>query len=654
MLRLAMDRNLHRLALVMLFMVIGLALYGQVILHGEFLFDDFEYIVNNPMIADVLSRGSMSDPRYVGYLSFSLNHAVAGEDPVGFHLFNVLVHIANSLLVFAVAGQLFNILSGFAVPTRMTRQAAFLAALLFLVHPVQTQAVSYITQRFTSLATFFYLLTTWLYLSARIRLERYEGSGRAHAFYALSVLSAVLAMKTKEIAFTIPFMLLLFEALVLNPSKLHHRKRFLYLAPFAAACLIIPLSLLGPDLGISRPDDGIAEVTRAAKLHDLTSYPVLPYFFTQIRVVVVYIRTLLLPVGLRAVYDLPISYTFWDARVIASCMLLLTLAGGAFFLWRKGSAAGKGGESSLAARMIALGIFWFFIALSVESSVIPIKDIIFEHRIYLPSVGFLMAGATLLSHMSERLLRSRGRLLTVGAPVVLLAVPLATGTYVRNEVWTDELKLWQDVVQKSPAKAIGYNNRGVSYAKRGAFESALEDLTKAISFYPKNINERAKWENADLNAENLARVLSSRGDVNIALGNYEQAREDFRKAKQLASMPVDVDSLLRLADGYAKRGAYKHAIEEYNKILQWNPEHIESLNDRANAYSYLGRYDEAVNDFTRIIALDPDFILAYHNRGIALSWTGKSERAIRDFEHACTRGFRPSCESIEVARQGGR
>lgn len=649
----SMRKKRSFIALVFLFAVVGIAVYSQVILHGPFLFDDFEYVVDNPIIADLSPAFLMSDPRQVGYLSFALNYAMGGENPVGYHLVNVLVHIANSLLVLGVVGSLLFILNGFREPLQIHRHAAFFAALLFLVHPVQTQAVSYITQRFTSLATFFYLLAVWSYLAARTRLERDGPSRRAYALYALSLLGALLAVKTKEISFTIPAVLLLFEALVLKDSRFLSR-RFLYLIPFAVTSFIIPLSLLGPGWGLIGHSAGIADITRSEKLFDLTSRPVLPYLYTQFRVVVVYVWTLLMPIRLRVVYDFPVSYRFFDIKVVASFVFLLLVAGGAVYLWRKGSSLQERPDASLAYRTVAIGIFWFFITLSVESSIIPIKDIIFEHRMYLPSVGFLMACAIVILYLSDRLLKKGGYLVTVGSAVLLIAVPLAVEAYVRNDVWTDEVKLWSDVVRKSPEKAIGYNNRGMAFARRGEYQLALEDLNKAISLFPKIVSERAKWENADINPSNMSKTYVGRGDVYSALGDSGRAREDYQRSKRLVSMPVNVDERLALANTYAKRGAYKHAIEEYNQILQWEPEQIDALNDRANAYSYIGRYTEAINDLTRVIALEPDLVLAYYNRGIALAWADKKDRAVADFEYACTKGFQPACESIEVVRRGGK
>lgn len=651
MLRQALHRHRSVIALTMLFTVIGLVLYSQVILKGPFLFDDVEYVVDNPIITDIPSIIGMSDPRQFGYLTFALNYAVGGEDPRGYHLINVLVHVVNGLLVYALVGAVLAALHGSRELPPAFRPAAFLVALVFLVHPVQTQAVSYITQRFTSLATMFYLLAVWCYLAARGRLEAGGPSRRAYVLYAVSLASAVLAMRTKEIAFTIPFALLLLEALALGPSR-YGRRRYLYLIPFGAVSVVIPLALLVPDWGVLGHSTGIAEVTRSEKLNDLTSRPALPYLFTQLRVIIIYLRTLLLPAGLRVVYDLPVSYSFFEARVLASFLALVLFAGGGIALWVRGSASREDADASLARRAAALGIFWFFLTLSVESSIVPIKDLIFEHRVYLPSAGFLLAAVILLLHGAGRLVPPASRLGAAGAIVLLIALPLAVGTFVRNDVWTDEVKLWDDVVAKSPDKPIGYNNRGMAFAKRGDYELALKDLDETISRFPKSSTEMAKWENADMNPGNMSKTYLGRGDVHIVLGNTDLAREDYRTARRLTSMPVDVDDRLVLADRYAKRGAHKHAIEEYNRILEWEPEHIEAMNDRANAYSYLGRYQEAINDLTKVIALDPNYVLAYHNRGIALAWVGKRDRAVRDFEHACAAGFPPACESAEMVRQG--
>lgn len=631
------------------FIIVGLAVYSNVITDGAFLFDDFEYVIGNPIITD-LSSTNISDPRQVGYFTFALNYALGGEDPLGYHLFNIIVHIANGLLLFLLFRTLVTALNNGQETADIHRYSAFLAALIFIVHPVQTQAVSYVTQRFTSLASFFYILAVYLYLKARSRIEQRQ-TWIGH--YAAAIAATVLAMKTKEIAFTLPFILLLFEALVLRWSGLKKR-RFIFLVPFAVTLVIIPLSIFGPDFGLLNPSPGVAGITRVDKIYDLTERSSMQYLFTQFRAIVVYVRTLLLPVSLRVVYDFPVSRKFFDLPVIASFIFLLSFFFAALYSWRKGSSCGDDRQLSVSYRIFALAIFWFFITLSVESSVIPIKDVIFEHRVYLPSVGFFMAGAVVIVHLSERLLRNAVPLARLAVPALFICLPLAFGTYIRNEIWTDEVKLWDDVVQKSPNKPIGYNNRGMALAKRGDYKRAIEDYDRTISYFPKNMSDMLLWENADMTPSNIAKTYAARGDIYAAIGNVEKARADYKRAKDSFVMPVDIDDTLRLADLFVRKGAFIHALEEYNKILQWDPENIKALNDRANTYSRMKRFTEAIGDFTRIIAFDPDFVLAHHNRGIARAWSGDNIGAIADFKKACAMGFEPACESIELVGQQER
>lgn len=644
-----MRNKMSLIAVAFFFFVVGMLIYSNVLLNSVFLFDDFDYVVGNPAITDLYSM-NMSDPRQIGYFTFALNYIIGQDDPFGYHLFNVILHIGNSLLVFLLLQVLLKVIAGGREPSDFHRYSIFLAALIFLVHPIQTQAVSYVTQRFTSLAVFFYIFAVYLFIKARIQQEqRYRWTG----LYVAAIISTVLAMKTKEISFTIPFLLLLIETLVFSRSVLG-KKRFLYLLPFAATLVIIPLSIFGPDWGLLDRGARVAEITRVDKISDLTERSSLNYLYTQFRAVVVYLKTILLPVGLRLIYDFPVSRKFFEPRVVASFLLLVSLFSGALYCWRKGSTILEDMEMYVSYRMVGFGIFWFFITISVESSVIPIKDVIFEHRVYLPSVGFFMSGAFVIMLISDRLLRNVTPLARVIIPSILICVPLSIGTYNRNEVWTDEVKLWEDVIRKSPEKPIGYNNRGTAFAKKGEYLLALDDLNKTILFFPKTREDSEKWENADMSPSNMAKTYTVRGDIYMAMGDVEKARDDYVRAKDQFVTSVNVGETLITADQFVKKGAFIHAIEEYNRILQRDPENINALNDRANTYSRMNRFTEAIGDFTRIIAIKPDFVLANYNRGVAYAWSSNPERALEDFSRACAMGFQNACDSIEIVKQGRR
>lgn len=654
----AIPFNFRIFCLSVIFLVIGLALYSRVISHGTFLFDDAEYVVNNLLITDSVAALTSNDARQLGYLSFALNYAAGGESPFGYHLVNVIIHVINSLLIVLMTNVFFRLMSGGRKLPLWAAYASCFTGLLFLVHPVHTQAVSYITQRFTSLATLFYLLSICLYLVARERQEKNGLSGLSYGLIAISFVSTAAAMRTKEIAFTIPIMLFVMEKLLFRSSQFG-RRRFILLVPFAMSLVIIPLSIFGPELGVIKASSDIADIIRTDKIYDMTQRSPVYYFFTELRAVVVYIRLLIIPVGLRAVYDFRISKTFFEPAVFASFFLLLSLAACGRYLWRKSVAHIEYSERALAFAIAAIGMVWFFVSSSVESSVIPIKDLIFEHRIYLPSVGFFMAFATLIMFWSERcgagcVDDTSGQAHFIKKTIIMsvILLPLAAGTFIRNDVWVNELNFWADVVRKSPNKAIGYGNRAAVYAKSGDYKNAIEDYNRMIAFFPKSMEDLFAWENSDFSPWNMSKAYTGRGNLYVALGDANKAREDFRRAKEVFSMPVDADNLLIDADKYARQKEYRQAIFLYNRILEWDPEHVRALNDRANAYSYLKRFPEAISDFTRVIALEPSYVLAYYNRGVAYAWSGRKNSAIYDFKKACQMGFGPACKSFD-SEDGG-
>lgn len=642
-------RNHIRLLIVILYTTLGLLIYSNILTRGIFIFDDFEYIVGNSLVQS-LSYFNLSDPRQVGYISFALNNAVGGENPFGYHLVNVIIHIMTAVFVFLLADLVSRILNPEEEGINWNMAIAFLSGLIFLVHPLQTQAVSYITQRFTSLSTFFYIVSVYFYLLSRERLEK-DLHNNTYSLYGLSIFVAVLGMKTKEIAFTIPFILALFDFLLFKKS-IYSKRRFFFLVPFVGTLSIIPLSIFGPKWGIIKPGEGVAEITRLDKIYDLLERSPFEYLFTQFKVIVTYIRLLILPINQVVVYDFKVAYSFFESGVILSLSILLTLAGIAFYTWKRAESLSEG---SLEYRLFSLGVAWFFITLTVESSIIPIKDLIFEHRVYLPSIGFIMGTVALIVKLTRKSLPRIRDLYKFIVITALIVTPLSLATYLRNEIWTDELLFWDDVVKKSPNKAIGYNNRGNAYGKLKKFDLALRDLEKTISYFPRDPGKKLTWEEADFTPTNMAKTYMNRGEVYANLGFDELANADFQRARQLLlGAPLNIEETLQKADIYTKHKAYWLAIEEYDKILAIEPYNVDALNDRGNAYSLSGRYKEAIMDFDKALLFNPDFALAYYNRGIAYLWSGDKTKAMNDFTEACSRGFKYACDSMNLIKKGNQ
>lgn len=602
--------------LFVMYALAGLVIYSRVIMQAGFVFDDFEYVVGNQIIQDMsVLLQNFSDPRQFGYFSFALNYWADGENPLGYHLVNVVIHIFNGALVF----YLVQTLLGFCGITGENEDAAKMlfwfpasAGLLFIVHPLQTQAVSYVTQRFTSLAAFFYLFSLVFYFEARRRMSEGSADGRSKLYYVLALLSTVAAMKVKEIAFTLPFVIAIADLLFFKTPQ--DRTRFPYfIAPFIASLVIVPFSILGPEWGFIDSGIGIAETTRKEKILDLTERPVAEYFLTQLRVLLIYIKLIFFPYHQSVVYDVVPSRTFFDIRVMTAFVFHLGLIGAALYSWIRSMKASA--DTAPFLRLIALGIGWFYITASVESSFIPIKDLIFEHRAYLPGIGLILAvlaSIYLMRHKLPVLPEKLDRWLLTA--VFVVSFVLGSVAYARNSVWLSELNLWDDVVEKVPDKAIGYNNRGNIYSREGKYELALADINRTISFFEPHIGKPGTWETSDYSPSNMSKTYINRAATYRALGNIELAFADEQTARNIISMPlIDLEGARKNAEMYFINSDFSNAIEECNRIISMFPNDLNAIN----------------------------------NRGVARLKIGDKNGALEDFKKACAMGLQKSCESMQ-------
>ncbi len=556
-----------------------------------FQFDDIKFIVENPVIRSLgnflssMTAYQYNPRRFVANLTFALNYRFGGYDVAGYHVVNLAIHVINGMLVYALVLLCFR-----SVNARTGSEAALpagdgdgpaialFAALFFVVHPVQTQAVTYIYQRIASLATLFFLLSVTAYAAARLR------SGlRAGGLYLASAAAALLAMKTKEIAFTLPFVIVAYEFIFFGGG---FRKKALFVVPVLLLLAVVPLSVIGSGKSLGML---LSDLDARSRLY--TAMPRWDYLMTELRVITTYVRLLFLPVGQNLDYDYPLSHSLFEPAVFASLLFLVSIAGlGVYFL--KKAAAVEAGPAAARYRVAAFGIFWFFITLSVESSIIPIVDVIFEHRVYLPSAGAftaIAASAFIAAHAAGSS-RPKIRAALIAAfgcvVVVLIGVSLA-----RNAVWADPVSLWQDVVAKSPAKARGYNNLGNAYNRLGMLDKADEAYRTAMS---------------------------------LGQGNDETHND--------------------LGIAYLKSGKFAEAIEEFDRAMELNPKSGKPHNNLGIVYGQIGQLDKAIEEFSRSIALDPGQVDAYRNRGFAYFSKKDFRRALGDYQIACGRGSKASCE----------
>jgi protein O-mannosyl-transferase len=611
-------RNLAGLAIII---ILGIIIYSNSF-GCSFHFDDYRSIVTNKMIrdwTDVKAWWNFSSNRPAGTFSFVLNYHFTGLDVRYWHLVNLVIHLINACLVRWLTLLIFS--SPVLKESRIGKhkeEIAFLTALLFVSHPLATQSVTYIVQRLSSLVAMFYFLALALYLKARLS----DRKTFQFLLFTGSLISAVLAMLTKENAFTLPFAIVLIEMFFLHTKKIPVNfkdiRLILLAAVFLGLLFIIPLKY---SFTIFKPI-----LPYEYNGHTLTS---LHYLFTQFSVIVKYIQLLFLPVNQNFVYDFPVPDTFFETRTLLSFLLLLSLTLLAVFLFKKH-------------RIISFGIFWFFLTLSIESTFIPITDVIVEHRTYLPSFGFCLVLSTgIFGYLWDKY---KGLSWVI---MVIMVIFYSYLTFERNKVWKDEISLWNDNIAKAPHIARPITNRGAVYANLQQWDKAIADYTAAIAINPKfaiaysnrgtAYGNLGQWDRAiaDYSAaigmgSDYARLYFNRGVAYGNLGRWDEAIADYTKAIGIGPNAM-IWSNRGLA--YGNLGQWDKAITDYSNALRYGP-NAKIYNNRGLAYGKSGQWSKATEDYTRAIALDTGFADAYNNRGFAYGILEQWDKAVADYSAA--------------------
>lgn len=431
-----------RVSWPLLHLLVGLAAVGVYYpsLEAPFIYDDISDISTNSLVQEIDPgigiTWSLSRP--VTQVSFALNWAWWGPNVVGFHVVNLALHILASLL-----------LLNFARGLGLSPLGAGAASLLFTVHPALTQSVTYIVQRGVLLATCGYLAALVLLLASRRRYDR--GGWRApwHLLtYTVALVFALQAMFSKEIAATLPAVALL---MLWTRRRDQVTSQVIYVAPFFLPLVLLASTLIG--------DDSVqSEITRSVAPGS--------YLMTQIHVVWTYLRLLVAPYGLRMLYDYPMAEQLTPVTVGAALLHLLILGVG---LWLR-----------RAAPLITLGVLWFYVTLAVESGPIPIPHVIFEHRLYLPAVGFMLVLAVGVERLGGR------HPLFGGALVVVVALALGTATFARNQVWRDPVEFWaSNFVLEPDHQDVAINLAG-AHIHAGQHDDAVLPLVHVLHRNPHN------------------------------------------------------------------------------------------------------------------------------------------------------------------------
>jgi len=581
--------RLHILLLVFL----GLLAYSNTF-DAPFLFDDYvfiNYLEVELHVAragpDIISLDTTRGPwasRPLLYYTFVLNLLLDGFNSWGYHIMNIALHLGNGILLYFLL-----IMKGrhLGHKEKDTVPVALLSSLIFVLHPVQTEAVTYVINRSMLMATAFYLLGLIFFLKA------VTSSGRWKYLFVLGLLvSAVMGAASRENFATFFLMVFIYDLFFVSRFRLRamagHFREYAAVLP-GIACLGY--------LVLTNTYDTYEELS-GLKLPPEIAIPPLQYALTQFKVHWTYIRLLIFPVNQNLDYSYPVAKSLFELPAMLSFLGYLGLWAGGGLLARKRPVA-------------AFGLLWFLVALMPVSFAVALLDlrlgdVIFEHRFYLPSVGLIVLAAVALVRLA------RGRRALVPA-IVALCLVLGGAAYARNSVWADEETLWRDTLRKSPNNPRAHNNFGVFLRDNKRNTEAIEHFEAAIKLWP-----------------NTGEFYSNMGDASIIKREVDKAIEYLNTAVELS--PSLWRAHARLGTAYTAKEQYEEALEHYLAASDLAPWNTAPLNNVARTYYALGQKDEAIKYYISSLWLNKKQTIVLNNLGVLFMETGQEERAIKHLE----------------------
>jgi tetratricopeptide (TPR) repeat protein len=555
-------------------------------LRGPFVFDDVAWIRDNPTIRQLWAAVASPQGRRIVNLSLAVNYALGGLNVWGYHVVNLAIHILGALVLYGVVRRTLLCAS---LRERYGDEAGWLAlavALIWVVHPLQSESVTYLMERSESLMGFFFLLTLYC-------VTRGAMSSDQRGWYAAAIVSCALGMGSKEVMVVAPLTVLLYDRTFLSRSFREALRARAALYAGLSGCWLVLVGL-------------VASRFNANVGFGLSVTP-WEYARTQPGVIVHYLRLSFWPSPLVLdYYDWPVART--AATVVPAGALVFALLVATIWALRYRPSVGFLGG-------------WFFLILAPTSSVLPIiTEIAAERRMYLPLaavivlvvIGWHMAFGGICGRLGWE--SGRRRIVEVAVLATMVAA-LAQLTVRRNEDYRSEVSLWTDVVAKRPNNARGYYNLGYALTTQGKLDEAIAHYSEALRINP----AYAEAHN------NLGNALTTQGKLDEAIAHYSEA---------LRINPNSAQAHNNLGNALARQGKLDEAIAHYSEALRIYPADAEAHNNLGYALTTQGKLDEAIAHYSEALRIRPNFLEAHNNLGLALTTQGKLDEAIAQYYEA--------------------
>jgi protein O-mannosyl-transferase len=514
-------------------------------IHGPFLLDDTHLTYMLPNAADVPLSGWIRQIRPLLMFTFWLNYQQSGaQETFGYHAVNVLLHFCNAIFTFLAIRKL---LSWAGLEESGGRILSFFAAGLFLLHPIQTESVSYIASRSETLSVFFVLAALVVFLYRKCAILSIPRIVALLALFAAAALS-------KEHTAVLPALFILTDYywnFEFSPSVIcRNWKLYVPIAAGALFALAIILRILS------------GNPTAGFQMKDLTWYQ---YFFTECRIIWDYIRLFVFPIGQNLDPDIDISRTVASHGAIVGLAGLLAVSVLAWIYRRRFPIA-------------SYGWFVFLILLAPTSSFVPIRDPMAERRLYLPFIGLLLISVEFLRRWKA------SRNVFVGSLCLVLAAEGAM-TYQRNLLWGSAIDIWKDTVSKSPRKLRPRFQLAFTYFQAASCANSVDEFQKASELEPPKFDLLLDW----------ALAYDCAGNSQQAVAKLQQAAAQHPNAHVYSQIGME----------YGKIGKYREALDALSAAQRLDSGFAMTYYYLGNIHAIQGNQAQAVEDYQRVLTLDP-------------------------------------------------
>ena len=564
------ERLIMKAKHIFIIIALGFIIYANS-LTNEFIWDDTNLIAENNYLKSLKSPGGLFDKnitygtgepsnfyRPLQMLLYKVNYMLLGLDVRSFHFTNILIHILAALMVYKLA----YFLSG-------KHMAGFISGLIFVSHPINTEAVTYIAGIADPLALLFILLA----------LTTYIGKG----FYAISIASFAAALLSKEIAIVTPLLLIAYDYTHNKGMKESLKRLWPFLAMGVAYIILRKTMLNFPTPEVDSIYKGAAAV--------LIVFKCLAMYFMK----------LILPLGLHMEYAIPAPALF-DPYVMAGIAISVILVSALVFTRKTNG-------------LLSFSIAYFLITYVPISNIYPLNAAFAEHWIYIPSAGLYILLAWAITKVYENK-KALGRLL-----IVLLAIAVIANSYLtmkQNEIWGDAEKFYRGILKHSPGRPWIYTNLGTYYISKNEIDKSIEILKEGLEINPGHTGLYENLSNAYLSKEwydqaievcdkgltidNNSPVL--RNNLGVAYyrkGQYDNAITEYKKA--ISINPYKIGAYVNLGAIYGMRKQYDEAIDILKKALSIDPDNATACNNLGMVYYFTNQRDLARKYFERALGL---------------------------------------------------